>query len=156
MQGHMQRHAHNTGCCSVSSPSTSRHVQSNPLASGEEMHALKNNNELNGLPFLPRSTLIRTYLYSTAHCTKLLASNTSTCLRQPRTSTITTDVYLYTYGMLLHVPYTYTGCILWKIPYSGYFSGGKIFVVFVVERRTTKSSTHETVPHSTRVWFSIP
>ena len=24
------------------------------------------------------------------------------------------------------------------IPYSGYFSGDKIFVVFVVERRTTK------------------
>ena len=24
------------------------------------------------------------------------------------------------------------------IPYSGYFSGGKIFVVFVVERRNTK------------------
>ena len=24
------------------------------------------------------------------------------------------------------------------LPYSGYFSGGKIFVVFVVERRTTK------------------
>ena len=25
-----------------------------------------------------------------------------------------------------------------KLPYSGYFSGGNIFVVFVVERRTTK------------------
>ena len=25
-----------------------------------------------------------------------------------------------------------------KIPYSGYFSGGKIFVVFMVERRSTK------------------
>ena len=25
-----------------------------------------------------------------------------------------------------------------ELPYSGYFSGGKIFVVFVVERRTTK------------------
>ena len=24
------------------------------------------------------------------------------------------------------------------LPYSGYFSGGKIFMVFVVERRTTK------------------
>ena len=24
------------------------------------------------------------------------------------------------------------------IPYSGYFSGGKIFVVFLVEKRTTK------------------
>ena len=26
----------------------------------------------------------------------------------------------------------------WDIPYSGYFSRGNIFVVFVVERRTTK------------------
>ena len=28
-------------------------------------------------------------------------------------------------------------------------------MVFVVERQTTKFFIHETVPHSTRVWFSI-
>ena len=39
-----------------------------------------------------------------------------------------------------------------SLPYSGYFSGGKTFVVFVIERRTTD---HETVPHSTGVCFSI-
>ena len=29
----------------------------------------------------------------------------------------------------------------YKLPYSGYFSGGKIFMVFMVERRTTKFLT---------------
>ena len=61
--------------------------------------------------------------------------------------------------------YTYCTCV-WVggvsvfhsplIPYSRYFSGGgDIFVIFVVERRTTNFFTHETVPHSTGVWFSI-
>ena len=59
--------------------------------------------------------------------------------------------------MYIHVSYTCM-CICMKvyIPYSGYFSGGKSFMVFVVERRTTKLFIHKTVPHSIGVWFSVP
>ena len=32
----------------------------------------------------------------------------------------------------------YTVSVIVYIPYSGYFSGDKIFVVFVVEKQTTK------------------
>ena len=62
-------------------------------------------------------------------------------------------------------PATYSG-----IPYSGYFSGGKIFVVFVVGQQTTKylptkcsykatpinSRTYvRTVHVYTRTWLSV-
>ena len=41
--------------------------------------------------------------------------------------------YMYAYTCTCTV-YIYSVCML----YSGYFSGGKIFVVFMVEMRTTK------------------
>ena len=65
----------------------------------------------------------------------------------------------YMYNVHVHVLYMCMGwwCIGFHsplIPYSGYFRG-ELFVIFVVKRRTTNFFTHETVPHSTGVWFSI-
>ena len=54
--------------------------------------------------------------------------------------------HLYSYILTLHA----------HVPYNGYFSGGKIFVVFMVERQTMNYFSHETALHSTGVWFTIP
>ena len=55
-----------------------------------------------------------------------------------------------------HPSHPMISSISFEIPYSGYFSGGKIFVVFMVDRRNTKYLPTKPVPQSTRVWFSIP
>ena len=57
--------------------------------------------------------------------------------------------------MRTHYTYMYMNICVHNIPYSGYFSGGKIFVVFVAERRTTKFLPTKRYCIVWGVWFSI-